>query len=118
MTYHMWGDKSFNWDRLNESMKFIQRECEKRTDITPIIKEKYGTIRYELVWAWHPELPMPADQRLEFFRIIHEATVAHTDVAAEIVDDFIWIFEDEDLTDQEKIFMKSFNDIIEYWETA
>lgn len=52
MTTHLWGDKWFikNGSKLNEAMDIISTSCP-----FTIMKEKYGTIRYEYTSSWFCE---------------------------------------------------------------
>lgn len=52
MTVHYWGDKDFDWEALDKAMDFIYKFCLKAGKFRPVMKEKYGTIRYEFVSTW------------------------------------------------------------------
>jgi len=49
VTHHEWGDKWFikNGSKLNEAMDIISTDCP-----FTMMKEKYGTIRYEYTSLW------------------------------------------------------------------
>ncbi len=49
---HMWGDKNFDWDALGLAMDDIQLTVKKELGLTILLKEKYGTIRYEFTAMW------------------------------------------------------------------
>ena len=50
MSYHDWGDTDFDWKGLNEAMLFIYDYVYFRSLCRAMMKEKYGSIRYEYVW--------------------------------------------------------------------
>jgi len=44
---HIWGDNWPYWDELYAAQIYIQRYVERRSGCYMLMKEKYGTIRYE-----------------------------------------------------------------------
>jgi hypothetical protein len=50
--YHEWGDEWFevNGDNLNSAMDYIFNYVYKYTRYKVMMKEKYGTIRYEMLY--------------------------------------------------------------------
>lgn len=49
MTYHIWGD-DFDFEELGRVGREIADYCEEVGDFYLIWKEKYGTIRYEMMF--------------------------------------------------------------------
>lgn len=68
MTYHIWGDEWFKkyGDQLYSAQSFIYSYVKKWTRCVVITKEKYGTIRYEYIFApggsirFGPAIKLPA----------------------------------------------------------
>lgn len=51
MPTHFWGDKDFDWYSLNDAMRFIYKWTYRLSGLRVMMKEKYGTIRYEYVFG-------------------------------------------------------------------
>lgn len=87
MISHTWGDEWFEanekelYNSINWISKFYFRKVGKRI----IMKEKYGTIRYQYTDLW---IIKPEDA-LILFEIIHRACRKFHRVAPEICDDVI-----------------------------
>lgn len=91
MTYHEWGDEDFNWHMLSEAMKYISDEWWETAKCYPIMKEKYGTIRYEFTSTW---LKSNAECE-DFCKLLLKAAKKFKEVDAEIVDEACVMFEDK-----------------------
>lgn len=52
MTYHEWGDKSFDWKSLWEACNYIQKTTKRYSGLDVMMKEKYGTLRFEFIFLW------------------------------------------------------------------
>lgn len=50
MPYHYWGDE-FDWGKLAKAMRFIYI-LSRLTGMKVWMKEKYGTVRYEMIFCW------------------------------------------------------------------
>lgn len=83
MPYHSWGDENFDWVALNLAEGYINRVYHRINKVYPITKEKYGTIRYEMLDLW---IKSERDF-ICFLKILIKATQKFPTVAAEIVDD-------------------------------
>lgn len=83
MTYHIWGDDWFeaNEKDLHNAMKFIETMYKRRTGKYPMMKEKYGTIRYEFIELWLTS----NEFCLILFEILRRACVKYPGVSPEIV---------------------------------
>ena len=60
MSYHVWGDEWFQkyGNDLNQAMEFISVECKRRAGMVIMIKEKYGSIRFEYLYFYPNEWPI------------------------------------------------------------
>ncbi len=82
MPHHEWGD-GFDFTTLNKAQDYIWRFYSKLTKRNPMMKEKYGTIRYEMMPIW---ITTVKEANL-FFEVLKRATEKFPSVTAEIVDD-------------------------------
>lgn len=104
MTVHYWGSEDFDWEALNKAMDYITKESI-AIGLVPIMKEKYGTIRYEFHSLWKRELDgsltdlgivtadaqgeHPTKEDLDKFEgILKAAQAKYPSVAEEIVEDW------------------------------
>lgn len=53
MSDHIWGDKQFDWDGLGKAMDDIRVTTKEELGLDVMLKEKYGTIRYEHIGIWN-----------------------------------------------------------------
>lgn len=82
MCYHEWGD-GFDFGLLNRAMHFIDIKYERYKNKYPIMKEKYGTIRYEFTSLW-----LHSDQDvIKFLDIIEKTIKKFPSIKDEIVED-------------------------------
>ena len=51
MPTHIWGDADFDWEGLNQAMGYIYRYVYHRSGTRVFMKEKYGSIRYGLIFT-------------------------------------------------------------------
>lgn len=79
MSNHMWGDEGFDWKSLSKAMSFIYR-FNKLVGNKVMMKEKYGTVRYEYI-GWL------TNDNFRFRLSLLLATILYPSVKAEIVED-------------------------------
>jgi hypothetical protein len=90
----MWGDADFNWDMLDDAMHYMYGRFSREALLAMYMKEKYGTIRYEF---WYPK--DDSQEQLEpwqvklLLTIILDAATVYSEVAKEIVDDIVDVFD-------------------------
>ncbi len=80
--YHRWGD-DFDFVELDRAMDWIYKFYRRATGYRPIMKEKYGTVRYEFAHMWIDT----NEQVVVFCEILYRAIHKFPEVAAEIVTD-------------------------------
>ena len=75
---HEWGDEWFEkyGDTLQDAMNFISLAVHAETGIHPVMKEKYGSIRYEYITE-------------ESVSSLHEAIGLAADIYPEIKDEIL-----------------------------
>jgi hypothetical protein len=90
---HTWGD-GFDFDRLGEAMDYLGDMFRHKTGKSIIMKEKYGTIRYEFEGVWligcdydknEPEILF--DNRQAFANCLLATVCSFPDMAAELTND-------------------------------
>lgn len=80
---HSWNDDWPHWDELYDALAYFDKLYFKCTGISPLTKEKYGTIRY----SW-PGLWIKKEEHVRIFREAIMRTVRKfPNVAGEICDD-------------------------------
>lgn len=85
MPYHEWGDKDFNWKALDKAIEFISDRYQAYSQHYPIMKEKYGTIRYEFIHTW-----LKTDKDFHYFcSLLLQACARFPSVQEEILEDWI-----------------------------
>ena len=96
MPYHQWGDEDFDWEALNEAMDYIGRFCGRWARLVVLMKEKYGTIRYEFIylWDWSRFKWVRSYQEWVFQKSIERACRKWPHIEDEIKED-CWLYEDE-----------------------
>jgi hypothetical protein len=85
MTYHVWGDNWGHWEELYKAIDWIQVFYGKATGEYLVAKEKYGTMRYELLYVI-------LEKRVNLvilLDIVRRATKRFPKVAPELVDDLL-----------------------------
>jgi len=50
---HIWGDKSFDWDALDEACIYLTKNCRRWARLGVWTKEKYGTMRVTVWMGMH-----------------------------------------------------------------
>lgn len=82
---HLWGSEDVDWTMLYEAEQYITGMYRRITGRHPLTKEKYGTIRYEMLSLW-----IQNDKEMEtFLKILLRATHKFPKVRGEILDDII-----------------------------
>ena len=98
--YHEWGDDWPYWKDLNEVMDYIWKYVFKRSRCSVIMKEKYGTIRYEWVipkdYRWNSKIDFLYNMHVKLGRFFLEKAIFKAcnkwpHVRNEILDDY-WKF--------------------------
>lgn len=56
---HYWGD-DFDWEGFSDAIDFFKESYKELTGNHPICKEKYGTLRLEMIDIW---VKNPEDER-------------------------------------------------------
>lgn len=89
--HHEWGE-DFDWDDLQEAMGFIYKYCKWLAGLRVLMKEKYGTIRYEYVWLWrHSDWRLINMWQNWIFKVVvTRACKKFPHIALEIIDDLKW----------------------------
>lgn len=103
MTYHIWGD-GFDFELLNEAIVFIIEQYFRRTGNHPLLKEKYGTIRYEYTYMWIKE----DKDVIHLLQVVSDAAARYPSAAPEIVDELNYLIEE---TTNTKPFLDKFKEI-------
>ena len=91
MTYHSWYDQDFDFNQLSKIIDWIYKFYYRSTKNYLMMKEKYGTIRYECLDVSMIE----SSHYLILLDIIYRATLKFPKYSCEIVDDIIPILEIE-----------------------
>lgn len=90
MTYHIWGDTDFDWDSLDKAIRFISRFNYKYARLSIMMKEKYGTIRYECLFFSKYSI-IRKYQKYMFRLSLRKAVTMFPCVKREIVDDYRYL---------------------------
>lgn len=87
MPFHTWGDKDFDWAALDRAMDIIYAHMDE-TEGSIVMKEKYGTIRYEALWG------LKSNKDVEtLFNGVRDACRVCPNVRAEILDDLNFVMD-------------------------
>jgi len=88
---HSWGDDWPYWVELYQAAGYFSKFFRRCTGQEPMIKEKYGTIRYEMTFIW-----LDSKEHSRIFREAIMRTVRKfPKVAGEIADDAGHVLNDE-----------------------
>ena len=90
MPHHDWGDESFDWPALNDAMEYISKMYHRIYKRYPLMKEKYGTIRFEMIGLW----VTTEDELITLCKIVTRACKKYDHIAAEISSDLYQELED------------------------
>ena len=88
MAEHMWGD-GFDFDELDQVIEHLRYRFKAELDIEALMKEKYGTIRYEYLFMWHLERASIEEVR----QIIDETVEKYPHLKDEIMEDAVIEFD-------------------------
>jgi hypothetical protein len=83
MTYHIWGD-GFDFDGLSLAANWLRRLYKCQTGKDMIFKEKYGTIRYEMISFWITDQV----EQQEFEECLKDVVTLFPQFAGELTDGF------------------------------
>lgn len=84
---HTWNDDWPHWAKLEKAERWINKFYRRMTGKYIISKEKYGTIRYELVYCWIGS----EKERDIFFEVISRACDKFPDIQYELVEDMYYM---------------------------
>jgi len=101
MTVHYWGD-GFDFELLHDAICSIARKCNDQ-GIFLSVKEKYGTIRYEMLYR------VEVSDFGPFLDIVVETTFEFPEIAAEIVDDLTYQINEDSIY---KNYVEYFKEIV------
>ncbi len=96
MPHHEWGDEWFEefGASMNEAMDYIRDYVEHKTGYKVSMKEKYGTIRYEVVYNPNDFSEYDVDkQRIAYIALnsaVRKAAEIYPQIAEEILEDSDW----------------------------
>lgn len=107
MPCHIWGSE-FDFESLNKAMEYIEG-LSLYEGLRPLMKEKYGTIRYEMIHTWCDEITLK--QLSAFYRIVDATTRKFPTVAAEIIEDMLFSF--DPLTENDEVLFKRWEKILD-----
>lgn len=88
MAYHDWGD-GFDFHKLDDAMHFIYKASKAFLGMGIMMKEKYGTIRYEMFHGYGSIRGLYFIQRFVFECILFVACIKFYSHRAEILDDIL-----------------------------
>ena len=92
MTHHEWGSTWFKiyGQDLNEAMHYIRKYVFRRTLCHVVMKEKYGTIRYEFIYAvsWATYLYSYKRTSRIFEKAVRKAVYRWPWLADELLEDY------------------------------
>ena len=106
MAEHVWGDEWFqkHSKEFNIAVELIE-ESMKKQGLHIMLKEKYGTIRYEHIFKDH-EIADGRENWKILFNIVKEVIIEYPSLEAELM---------QDLAVREEIVGKEIHDL--YWTT-
>jgi hypothetical protein len=88
MSCHHWSDETFDWKALDNAMSFIYKYSQ-IAKLNVMMKEKYGTIRYEFYpfWGFRKTKWIARLQLYWFESIVLLSTLKYRHIAEEILND-------------------------------
>lgn len=92
MTVHIWGDEWFEeyGDDLSAAMNYIQKMNKRLTGQHIMMKEKYGTIRYESCFNWEST----NEHVIILVKILYKTVKKWPHIALEILEDMDFVGDD------------------------
>lgn len=99
MAQHIWGDE-FDFVELGRAMHLI-RKLGKLVNLNIMMKEKYGTIRYEMIFCWGFRDDNRLLSKLQFYWFqccLFIACCSYQHLSEEILEDWAHNWSDDDCT--------------------
>ena len=87
--YHEWGDKDFDWKALDKAMCDIRKWTRYTTAMKVLMKEEYGTIRYEFFFGRSQISILSFLQMKAFEMVVYGVCRRYSHIAPEIVDELL-----------------------------